>query len=97
MFLVSHICRKLGGIDPKTYPIPTKGKQGSTPIRHYRFGTAMMGFPLITGRLAIAAAQTMQRANAISPGLLWLESAMDDSALTATARWTCSESCFDPS
>jgi hypothetical protein len=57
----------------------------------------MMGFPTIVGRLAWAAVQTMHLAKAISPGLLAEDKAMDDSALTATARWTCSESCFDPS
>jgi hypothetical protein len=46
----------------------------------------MMGFPLMAGRLAIAAAQTMQRASAISPGLRCDDKAIDDSALTATAR-----------
>ena len=57
----------------------------------------MMGFPTMVGRLAIAAVHTMQRANDISPGLRAEDKAIDDSAFTATARWTCSLNCFDPS
>ena len=56
-----------------------------------------MGFPTMVGRLAIAAVQTMQRAKDISPGLRADDNAIDDSAFTATARWTCSLNCFEPS
>jgi hypothetical protein len=88
MRLVCHIFAGNGGTRWRR-AIPD-GKQGQrAPNKLYRLACIIIGLPTVCGRLAIAAAQTMQRAASIGPGLRDDERATLPLCFIKTARSQC--------